>query len=30
VRIHHAVADLELDVRRKLRLEVVEVLFRFF
>jgi hypothetical protein len=28
VRIHHAIADLELDVWRKLGLEVVEVLFR--
>jgi hypothetical protein len=28
VRIHHAVADLELDVGWKLGLEVVEVLFR--
>jgi hypothetical protein len=28
VRIHHAVADLELDIRRKLGFEVVEVLFR--
>jgi hypothetical protein len=30
VRIHHTVADLELDIRRELGLEVVEVLFRFF
>jgi hypothetical protein len=29
VRVHHTVADLELDVRRKLGLEVIQVLFRF-
>jgi hypothetical protein len=28
VRIHHTVAELELDIRWKLGLEVIEVLFR--